>query len=188
MWRKFDGKIKWYFQHANFMLWYFQHANFKFTVLHIATFCPAFARSLWFIQYGLGTCLSVSVLMYVSSPADTRRNTNAIMTSKRRRSGLGGHCWKYNSNTAPFSSSSQTHGVIITSLLRQNDVVLTSWWRYYYVMCPLGYYDSFDDRVSVDFIYRHPIFKWVAVATWKAYAGHENPGVDTINNLNLNLV
>ena len=38
-----------------------------------------------------------------TSPADTQRTNNAIMTSKRRR-----------------------------------DVVLTSWWRYYCVVCPLG--------------------------------------------------
>ena len=30
------------------------------------------------------------------------------------------------------------HDAIITSLVGQNDVVLTKWWRYYCVVCPLG--------------------------------------------------
>ena len=32
----------------------------------------------------------------------------------------------------------RTYGVIITSLLRKNDVAVSFWWRYYCLTCPLG--------------------------------------------------
>ena len=43
----------------------------------------------------------------------------------------------------------RTHNAIITSLWRQSDVVLTSSWRYYCVVCPLGPHQQMEVNVPI---------------------------------------
>ena len=69
----------------------------------------------------------------------SRLNIPVCFISLKTKHGLGfGMFTEIYSLSVSVCVSLWTHDVIATSILRQNHVV-TSFWRYYYVVCPLGF-------------------------------------------------
>ena len=84
---------------------------------------------------------------YISTATNTRRGELCSTSTSSRT------CWP----VRDIGVSQRTHYAIMTSLLRQNDVVLmllrqndvalTLWRRYYYVMCSGGFYALVTQRL-----------------------------------------